>query len=223
MRPVIALLSLALVIPSIAQAQQCRTVQGRVIYQQPAAAVQVVEQVIVTQALVTPVLVAQPVVIDPRINFVYGGGSLYPPQQSVICPQPSPSSSIKPKAEPVPCPQVNEDAIVEKLLQRLNQPSKPTPPPVPGISKVAFPTMTQTRTYADVLAANCMECHSASKAKGNFVMFDADGRLISSLDYDAVWSAIDKGRMPPASRPRIFPADLQVLKRDFGLEKIAQR
>ena len=217
MRVVLSLLALFLM-ASIADAQ----IRRRVIQHcNQVAVVQQVEQVAVVQQIV-PVLVAQPVFVDPRISYLHVGGSYYPPPQ-VQLGLSAPIAPVMPQAlEAAPCPRIDENALFEKFLQRMDARSqqKPAPPPVPGFKQVSFPAPQPERTFINVMQQNCIECHSATPKGNTLSMFAfARAHMLPGVNYDNAWKAIIEGRMPPATRPRVSNPDVQILRRAFGLER----
>lgn len=210
----------ALAALAVQASAQCRTIGRRVVQcdvQQVA-----VQQVVAVQNLV-PVLVAQPVFANPLVSYLHAGGSYYPnqyQQQQLIQPPATPRAAQ-------PCPQIDEGALVERIIGKLEakaeKQSRPAPPPVPGFKRAEVKPVSfapkSDRTYLDVLAQNCSECHSQSAHKGGVALFDVQGNMAPNVNFNAVWLAISEGRMPPANKARISDPDIKILMKAFGLDR----
>ncbi|HRK08319.1 MAG TPA: hypothetical protein PLZ57_11165 [Pseudobdellovibrionaceae bacterium] len=126
------------------------------------------------------------------LDQVGGGGT----------PRPSPTSSPGSTSTPSPTPGPTPNG----------QTPTPTPSMTPSASATPSPTPAQVSDYerniGPVVAAKCLQCHSATLASGGYNF--ANSNLVAASG-SAMLSAIDGGRMPPSGSTPISTAERNLL------------
>lgn len=56
------------------------------------------------------------------------------------------------------------------------------------------------------LTPSCASCHTGAKARGEFVLFDAPGRVSPRADWKRALAAVASGRMPPPNSGKPVPS-----------------